>query len=150
MSLANAENTCERFYSLSSQIESERKDYYKQLEKQQRHNPDITKWLSWFFSCLGKAISDADSIMNKVLFKSALWQLVNQQSVNTRQRSIINRMLEDDFEGHMNTSKYARMAKCSKDTALRDTQELNYHGILIQNTGGGRSTSYRLTDTMDE
>lgn len=146
MALARADGTQDRFYSLSSQIEAERKQYYDQLETQQRATPDITDWLSWFLDCLGRAISNAETTLGNVLFKAQLWEMINQKPVNDRQRLIINRMLEDDFEGFMNTSKYAKLAKCSNDTALRDIQELKERGIFIQNPGGGRSTSYRLPD----
>ncbi len=144
MALARADGTQDRFYSLSSQIEAERKHYYAQLEKQQRATPDITDWLSWFLDCLGRAISNAETTLGNVLFKAQLWDTINQKPVNDRQRLIINRMLEDDYEGFMNTSKYAKLAKCSNDTALRDIQELKERGIFIQNPGGGRSTIYRL------
>jgi Fic family protein len=144
MALARADGMSDRFYSLSSQIEAERKQYYDQLESQQRATSDITEWLSWFLDCLGRAISNAETTLGNVLFKAQLWEMINQKSVNDRQRFIINCMLEDDFEGFMNTSKYAKLAKCSNDTALRDIQELKERGILIQNPGGGRSTSYRL------
>lgn len=146
MALARADATQDRFYSLSSQIEAERKDYYDQLEKQQRSTLDITEWLKWFLDCLGRAISSSETTLGNVLFKAQLWATINQRPVNERQRLIINRMLEDDFKGHMNTSKYAKLAKCSNDTALRDIQDLKDRGIFIQNPGGGRSTSYRLLD----
>jgi len=146
MALARADGASDRFYSLSSQIESERKDYYDQLERQQRGTPDITSWLKWFLECLGYAISNAEDALGTVLHKARLWEQINQKPVNERQRLIINRMLEDDFQGHMNTSKYAKLAKCSNDTALRDIQELKARSIFVQNPGGGRSTSYRLPD----
>jgi len=144
MALARADSTQDRFYSLSSQIEAERKDYYEQLEKQQCSTPEITVWLEWFLDCLGRAISSAETTLGNVLFKAQLWDKINQKPVNDRQRLIINRMLKDDFKGHMNTSKYAKLAKCSNDTALRDIQGLKSRDIFIQNPGGGRSTSYRL------
>lgn len=146
MALARADGTPDRFYSLSSQIEAERKQYYDQLESQQRATPDITDWLSWFLNCLGRSFSNAENTLGNVLFKAQLWDVINQKPVNDRQRLIINRMLEDDFEGFINTSKYAKLAKCSNDTALRDIQELKERGIFIQNPGGGRSTTYRLPD----
>lgn len=149
MALARADGTQDRFYSLSSQIEAERKQYYAQLEKQQCATPDITDWLSWFLDCLGRAISNAETTLGNVLFKAQLWDTINQKPVNDRQRLIINRMLEDDFEDFMNTSKYAKLAKCSNDTALRDIQELKERGIFIKNPGGGRSTSYRLPDRKE-
>ncbi len=148
MALARSDGTSDQFYSLSSQIESERKNYYKQLERTQRSTPEITGWLEWFLDYLGRTISSAEKTLGKVLFKAQLWEKMNQTPVNKRQRFIINRMLEDDFKGYMNTSKYAKLTKCSSDTALRDIQELKMHGTFIQNLTGGRSTSYRLTDKV--
>ena len=149
MALARADGTPDRFYSLSGQIESERKQYYDQLEKQQRSSPEITGWLEWFLDCLGRSIASAGTTLGNVLFKAQLWDKINQNPVNERQRLIINRMLEDDVKGHMNTSKYAKLAKCSNDTALRDIQDLKGRGVFIQNPGGGRSTSYRLLDEVE-
>lgn len=144
MALARADSAKDRFYSLSAQIEAERRDYYEQLEKQQSGTPEITAWLDWFLGCLGRAVCNAEDTLDHVLFKAQLWNKINEKPVNDRQRMIINRMLEDDFKGHMNTSKYARMAKCSTDTALRDINDLTKRNVFIRNPGGGRSTSYRL------
>jgi Fic family protein len=146
MALARTDGTKDRFYSLSSQFEAERGDYYDQLEGQQRATPDITGWLSWFLDCLGRAITGAETTLGHVLLKAQLWDTINLKPVNDRQRSIINRMLDEGYKDFMNTSKYAKMAKCSNDTALRDIQELRDREIFIQNPGGGRSTSYRLKD----
>jgi Fic family protein len=150
MALARADRIQDRFYSLSTQFESERKNYYDQLEKQQRSTPEITDWLEWFLDCLGRALSNAENTLSHVLFKAKLWDWINQNPVNERQRLIINLMLEDNFKGYMNTSKYAKLAKCSNDTALRDIQDLKRREIFIQNPGSGRSTSYRLLDTETE
>ncbi len=143
MALSRADSTSERFYSMSAQIEKERKTYYAQLEQQQRNSTDITGWINWFLDCLGRAIDAAEVTSEAVLYKAAFWKIANRQSVNERQRLILNRLL-DGFKGHMNTSKYAKIAKCSTDTALRDIRYLLMHGLLIQNAPGGRSTSYRL------
>lgn len=148
MSLARADSSKERFYSTSSQIELERTSYYDCLERQQRGGLDITEWLGWFFDCLGRAIESADGTLELVLYKARFWEKVKQQPINARQQRLINRLL-DGFKGYMNTSKYARLAKCSTDTALRDIRELLERDILIRNPGGGRSTSYRLA-TIDE
>jgi Fic family protein len=148
MALARAEGISDRFYSLSTQIESGRKDYYSQLEKQQRGTIEITCWLEWFLDCLGCAIASAENMLGNVLFKAQLWEKINQHPVNERQRLIINRMLENDFKGYMNTSKYAKLTKCSTDTALRDIQDLKVRGVFIQNPGAGRSTSYRISDKI--
>jgi len=149
MALARADGTSSRFYSLSSQIERERKDYYNQLEQQQRGTLDITGWIEWFLGCLGRAISNAEITLSNVLFKDRLMDKISQKPINDRQRLIINRMLEDDFKGYINTSKYAKLAKCSDDTALRDIQDLKSRGLFIQNPGGGRSTSYHLIEEID-
>lgn len=148
MALARADGTSSRFYSLSSQIERERKDYYNQLEQQQRGSMDITGRIEWFLGCLGRAISSAEVTLSNVLFKDRLMDKINQKPINDRQRLIINRMLEDDFKGYINTSKYAKLAKCSADTALRDIQDLKSRGLFIQNPGGGRSTSYHLIEEI--
>lgn len=148
MALARADQARERFYSMSAQIELERKAYYDQLEGQQRGDTDITPWLDWFLKCLGRAIEQADEMLGSVLYKARVWEQANLKPVNDRQRLVLNRML-DDFRGHMNTSKYAKLAKCSTDTALRDIRDLLDRGLLVQNEGGGRSTSYRLPKEED-
>ncbi len=123
MALARADGTKERFYSMSSQIEAERKNYYLELESAQRGDMDLTKWLAWFLGCLDRAIDGADLTLAAVLHKANLWQRINRQPVNDRQRLVINRMLEG-WKGFLSTSKYAKLAKCSTDTALRDIGEL--------------------------
>lgn len=143
LALARADGTKERFYSMSAQIEAERKEYYSELEAAQRGDLDVTRWLSWFLSCLGRAVEGAAGTLGAVLHKAALWRRIDRDPVNERQRLVINRWL-DGFEGFLTSSKYATLAKCSADTALRDIRELVDRGILIQNPGGGRSTSYRL------
>lgn len=145
MALARADGTKQRFYSMSSQIEAERKDYYQKLESAQRGDVDITLWLEWFLKCLGRAIDGAEDTLAAVLFKANMWRRINVRPVNERQQLVVNRML-NGFKGYLTTSKYAKLAKCSSDTALRDIRELVDRGILVQNPGGGRSTSYRLGD----
>ena len=143
LELARADGTAERFYSMSSQIEAERKEYYLQLERGQRNGLDITAWLEWFLGCLGRAIAKADETLSGVLQKARLWERLNQQPVNARQRQVINRLL-DGFEGKLTTSKYAKIVKCSEDTALRDIRALLEQCVLTKNEAGGRSTSYAL------
>ena len=145
MALSQADGTKDRFYSMSSGIEAQRKEYYLQLETAQRGSLDITAWLAWFLGCLDRTIEDADASLGSVLHKAKLWQRINPQPVNERQRHVINRML-DNFKGHLTTSKYAKLAKCSNDTALRDIRELLERRIIVKNDAGGRSTSYRLAD----
>jgi Fic family protein len=143
MALARADGTKERFYSMSAQIAVERKDYYVQLERAQRGGLDVTDWLRWFLDCLDRAFDGADGSINAVLAKARLWHQINRRPVNERQRLVINRVLQG-FEGFLSTSKYAKLAKCSPDTALRDIQELLARNILVLNEGRGRSTSYRV------
>ncbi|XHR27590.1 MAG: Fic family protein [Chthoniobacteraceae bacterium] len=147
MALARAEGTPERFYSMSAQIEAERKQYYLTLEHSQKGGMDITLWLEWFLGCLGRAVDGAEGTLSAVLKKAKIWERVNQAPVNDRQRKVINRLL-NGFEGKLSTSKYAKLAKCSADTALRDIKALLDRGILAQEEGGGRSTSYRLADPL--
>ena len=145
MSLARADGSKDRFYSMSSQIEAERKDYYQQLELAQRGELDVTVWLAWFLGCLSRSIESSDQRLAGVLKKARIWHRLQARSVNERQRTVINRML-DGWEGFLSTSKYAKLAKCSTDTALRDIRELLECGVLVQNPGRGRSTSYRLAE----
>ena len=145
MALARADRTKDRFYSMSSQIEVERKDYYQNLETAQRGDVNITRWLAWFLECLGRAIDNAEEELAAVLNKAEMWQRINRRPVNERQRLVINRML-NGFEGFLTSSKYAKLAKCSHDTAARDIRELHERGILVRNPGRGRSTSFRLAE----
>lgn len=146
MALARSDRSSERFYSMSAQIENERKTYYEKLEAQQRGDLDVTPWLDWFLDCLGRALENSEATLQAVLFKAAFWERANRNGVNKRQNLVLNRML-DGFKGHLNTSKYAKLAKCSQDTALRDVKDLVQRNLLIQTPGGGRSTSYRLPNT---
>ena len=145
MALARADGTTDRFYSMSSQIAAERKRYYDILETSQSGNVDITRWLEWFLACLGRAIDNAEHTIASVLLKARIWQRINAYPINERQRHVLNKML-NGFKGFLSTSKYAKLSKCSSDTALRDVRELLERGILVQNPGRGRSTTYRLAD----
>lgn len=143
MALACAENTPDRFSSMSSQIEEERKEYYLQLETAQRGNLDITPWLTWYLECLGRALDNAQTELETVMDKARIWERLSAFPVNTRQRAILNRLI-DGFEGKLTAAKYAKITKSSHDTALRDIKTLIDWGILTQEEAGGRSTSYRL------
>lgn len=143
LALTRADGTAERFYSMSSQIEAERKDYYLELERAQRNGLDVTLWLEWFLSCLRRALIQAEATLSGVLQKARFWEHVNEQPVNDRQRKVLQRLL-DGFEGKLTSSKYAKLVKCSEDTALRDIQALVKRGLLLKNEAGGRSTSYTL------
>jgi Fic family protein len=145
MSLARLEHSAQRFYSMSSEIREERKDYYRVLESTQKGGIDITEWLVWFLDCLARAIDKANELTASVLTKEAFWRRLKEKpiDVSERQRRIINRLL-NGFEGKLTTEKWAKLAKVSHDTALRDIQDLIGKGILTQEESGGRSTAYRL------
>ena len=145
LALARAEARPERFYSMSAQINAERKDYYDQLERSQRGGLDLTPWLSWFLACFGRAITRAEGTLSAVQRKARLWESFNQEAINPRQRLVLNRLLED-FQGKLTSSIYAKLTKCSTDTALRDLKLLVDRGILRQGAAGGRSTGYELVE----
>lgn len=141
--LARSEKSRERFYSMSSQIRVERSAYYAILESTQKGDLDITPWLSWFLGCLGRAIDGAETMLSAVLDKARFWERHGRQPFNDRQRLILNRLL-DGFEGKLTSSKWAKLAKCSQDTASRDIDDLITRGVLQKDASGGRSTSYSL------
>ena len=141
--LARSEHSPQRFYSMSAQIREERGAYYDILEQTQKGTLDITPWMEWFLACLGRAIDGAQTTLSAVLQKARFWQKLRDVQINERQRLVLNRLL-DGFEGNLTTSKWAKIAKCSSDTALRDISELVERGILVRNPAGGRSTSYAL------
>jgi Fic family protein len=145
MLLARAERSGERFYSMSNQIMAERKRYYAVLQKVQHSTGDITEWLDWFLHCLKNAMHATESTTKKILCKAEFWKLHEHTSINERQRLMINKLL-DDFEGKLQTSKWAKMTKTSADTALRDIKDLIGKGILRQTGEGGRSANYELAD----
>jgi Fic family protein len=143
MLLARSEGSPQRFYSLSSQIQKERKAYYEVLEATQKGDLHITAWLQWYLNCLHRAIDSAQSELAAVLRKSRFWEQLGDMEVNERQRSMIGRLL-DGIEGKLTSSKWAKMTKCSQDTASRDISDLIARGLLKKSTAGGRSTSYTL------
>ena len=147
MALARSEGSSQRFYSMSSQIRAERNAYYEVLERTQRATTDVTEWMDWFLACLGRSIDSAGTALAGVLAKARFRERAADLSLNDRQRLVLNRLL-DGFEGKLTTSKWAKLAKCSQDTALRDIAFLIDHGVLVRNPGGGRSTSYELAEAQ--
>jgi len=141
--LARADATAQRFYSLSAQLRLERPAYYAQLEAAQQGPLDITGWLGWFLGCLGRALATTEHTLAQVLAKADFWAHHADFSFNARQQRLLNQLL-DGFVGKLTSSKWAAIAKCSADTALRDIQALLAAGILEREAGGGRSTGYRL------
>ncbi len=143
MLLARSENRKERFYSMSSQISIERKQYYEVLQKVQHSSGDITDWLVWFLNCLHHALLATESATQKVLQKAEFWRSHENTPMNQRQRLMLNKLF-DGFDGKLQTSKWAKITKTSSDTALRDIKDLVDKGILLQSPKGGRSVSYEL------
>jgi Fic family protein len=143
MVLARSERSPQRFYSMSAQIRQERKSYYEILEATQKGELDITRWLDWFLECLGRAFERAETILATVLNKARFWEQFAAAELNERQREIVNRLL-NGFEGKLTSSKWAKLAKCSQDTALRDIEDLIRKKVLVKDSAGGRSTSYSL------
>lgn len=143
MALARSEKSAQRFYSMSAQIRLERKGYYDMLEQTQKGMLDVTLWLQWFLGCLDRAFDGAEGILASVLKKSSFWDNHANAMFNERQRAMINRLL-NGFIGKLTTSKWAKLASCSQDTALRDIDDLVRRGVLVKDAGGGRATSYSL------
>ncbi len=149
--LARADGSPQRFYSLSAQIQRERKAYYAILERTQKQSLDVTEWLAWFLETLHRAVDQAQHTLDAVLAKTRFWQrwaAPGSAPLNERQVKLVNRLL-DGFEGKLTSSKWAAVAKCSPDTALRDITDLLARGVLRKSDAGGRSTSYELTDSAE-
>lgn len=145
MLLARAEGSGERFYSMSSQILVERRRYYEVLQKVQHGSSDLTEWLDWFLHCLQNAMMATEHTTQKIVRKAAFWKQHEHTSINARQRLILNKLF-DDFEGKLQTSKWAKITKTSTDTALRDIKDLVEKGILQPTFEGGRNANYVLVD----
>jgi Fic family protein len=143
--LARAEGSPQRFYSLSAQIQRERKGYYEILERTQKGSMDVTTWLLWFFGALKSAVEVAHLGLDAVLAKARFWRQWAEAPMNERQVKLLNQLL-DGFEGKLTTSKWAVIAKCSTDTALRDITDLVERGVLRKTAAGGRSSGYELAE----
>jgi Fic family protein len=145
MLLARSDESKQRFYSMSAQILKERKKYYEALEKTQHSiNSDITFWLDWFLNCLKNALLASEKILQSVLQKANFWSENVKTTFNDRQIKMLNKLLDGDFRGKLQSSKWAKICKCSQDTAIRDIKDLIEKGILQQEQQGGRSTNYEL------
>lgn len=145
MLLAQSDKTAQRFYSMSAQTMIERKQYYEILEKTQKGDLDITEWIKWFLSGLINALKSTDKILIRVLIKADFWNKHSKTIINERQKKLLNKLL-DEFDGKLTSSKWAKIAKCSKDTAIRDINDLRGKGILQKEAAGGRSTNYELVE----
>jgi Fic family protein len=143
MMLAQGENSTQRSYSMSAQIREERDDYYNTLERTQKSSLDITHWQEWFLGCLGRAIEKAHMNLDEALQKARFWERYSRQALSERQIKVLNRVM-GTFEGKLTSSKWAKIAKCSQDSAGRDIKDLIERGALRKDPGGGRSTSYSI------
>ncbi|PVM92166.1 DUF4172 domain-containing protein [Caulobacter radicis] len=143
MALARSDGSPQRFYSMSSQIRLERKDYYDTLEATQKGGVDVTGWIAWFLGCLDRAFDGAEATLATVLAAARFWETHAGEAFNERQRAMLQRLLAG-FEGKLTSSKWATITKCSQDTAGRDIDDLVRRGVLIRDAAGGRSTSYLL------
>ena len=143
MLLARSDKSVKRFYSMSSQIKLERKQYYENLERTQKGSSNITGWVLWFLECLDNAFDSTSEILSKILQKADFWKNHSKTLLNERQQKMLNRLL-DSFTGKLTTSKWGKICNCSQDTALRDIQDLVEKDILQKEASGGRSTNYEL------
>lgn len=143
MLLAQSDKSNQRFYSLSAQIRIERKEYYEILEKTQKGKLDISEWIKWFLNCLINSLKSTDFLLVSVLNKADFWTKQSKTLINERQKKLLNKLL-DGFDGKLTSSKWAKIAKCSKDTAIRDINDLIDKDILQKESAGGRSTNYEL------
>jgi len=143
MQLARADGSAQRFYSMSAQIQRERTRYYEILESTQKGALDITDWIFWFLECLSRSLDATELLLSKVFAKARFWEKVSAVTFNDRQRFMLNKLL-DDFEGKLTTTKWAKLTKCSHDTAIRDIQYLIDNQILLKESAGGRSTGYAI------
>jgi Fic family protein len=130
---------------MSAQIRLERKQYYDILEKTQQETLDVTEWIKWFLNCLINALNATGLVLSRILLKASFWQKHSATTLNERQRKLLNRIL-DGFDGKLTSSKWARIAECSRDTAIRDINDLIEKDILQKEEGGGRSTNYELKE----
>ena len=143
MLLAQSDKSTQRFYSMSAQIRLERKEYYEILEKTQKGDLNLSEWIKWFLSCLINALKATDTILNRVLLKADFWNRNSKTILNERQKKVLNKLL-DGFEGKLTSMKWAKISKCSKDTAIRDINDLIHKDIVQKESAGGRSTNYEL------
>lgn len=150
MALARGEDSHQRAYSMSSQIRIEHTDYYDILERTQKGSLDITAWLKWFLGCLTRAIKDAQLRLEEALKKARFWDRFGKEALNDRQIKVLWRVMREDWEGKLTSSKWAKLANCSQDTAGRDINNLIERGALQKDAPGGRSTSYSVISGIKE
>ena len=149
MLLARGEKSEFRFYNISSQINKDKKHYYDILERMQRGDGDITEWLVWYMQKLVDALDEADSAVSTILNKSFFWQKASAVPMTERQTQVINLFL-DGYEAKISSKTWAALAKCSKDTAIRDIQDLVDKNILVETVPGAKRPSYSIVYDVED
>lgn len=143
MLLARADKSEFRFYNISSQINKDKKRYYDILEKAQHGDGDITEWICWYANTLSLALDEAENIVSTILNKSFFWQKASSIPLSQRQTDMLNLFL-DGYETKITSKTWASLAKCSKDTAIRDIQDLVDKEILREDIPGAKRPSYSI------
>lgn len=143
MLLARADKSEFRFYNISSQINKDKNHYYDILEKAQHGDGDITEWICWYANTLSAALDEAENIVSTILNKSFFWQKTSSIPLSQRQTDILNLFL-DGYEAKITSKTWATLAKCSKDTAIRDIQDLVEKDILREDIPGAKRPSYSI------
>ncbi len=143
MLLARADKSEFRFYNISSQINKDKSHYYDILEKTQRGDGDLTDWISWYAHTLSTALDEAETVVSTVLNKSLFWQKASSLSLSQRQTDMLNLFL-DGYEAKITSKSWASLAKCSKDTAIRDIQDLVAKNVLREDIPGAKRPSYSI------
>lgn len=143
MWLAKSDNSKIRFYSLLNQIFKEHKHYNNIIEETQKGTSDITQYLEWFLGCFERALLASEQNLEIILDKAHFWDRHKSTNINERQRLVIN-YLYDNYSkevGFLRTSNYAKLAKCSTDSALRDLQDL-VSKEMLKAEDSGKKTNY--------
>ena len=143
MLLARGEKSEFRFYNVSSQMNKDKNHYYDILERMQHGDGDITEWLVWYMQKLIEALDEAETIVNTILNKSFFWQKASSIPMTERQTQMLNLFL-DRYEAKITSKTWATLAKCSKDTAIRDIQDLLDKNILVEDIPGAKRPSYSI------
>ena len=143
LQLARADDSAQRFYSMSAQLAKEREAYYDMLEKTQSGSMDITEWLEWFLKCLDRSLTKTEALLNDILERARFWERTAGLSLNDRQKKMLLHLLEEPDE-KVTSSYWAQQTRSCSDTAVRDINDLLEKGLLIKKAAGGRSPSYSL------
>jgi len=140
--LAEADQTDMRLYSISTEIEQRKSEYYELLEVHQKGNGDLTDWVVWFLDRVQDAAKKSRALLNQVLLATQFWDRHRETPFNERQRKLLIRLLETtDFEKGIARRKYKNLVSTSDATAARDLLSLVEMGIL-KSEGKGRSVKY--------